>query len=75
MIPITKEMWVAWREDSVTKEFLTRLANKREQLKEGLAEGQGGEDYLLYVGQCQAYRDALAYALQEFEIIEDEDAD
>ena len=69
---VTKSQWVVWKESAVTQEFIQRLFDKREMLKEGLAEGQV-EAVDLFVGQCQAYKDAIAYALQDFEVVNDTD--
>lgn len=70
---VTKEQWITWRALDVTKEFFQRLFDKREQLKEGLAEGNlNNTDIEIYIGQCQAYKDAVNYGLFEFETIDKE---
>lgn len=72
MNPITKEEWVAWRSLKVTQEFLSRLNENREGLKEGLAEGQASNDKELYItiGQCQGLLDAIRYGVRDFIVID-----
>ena len=71
-VDITREQWLDWRTHQVTKEYLKRLFEKRELLKEGLAEGQAGESEAQLheaIGQCQAYKDTVDYAISSFEVI------
>lgn len=70
---VSKRQYIDWRANEVTKEFLKRLFEKRELLKEGLAEGQAGADQTLTIGQCQAYKDAIDYGLYSFEVIDTEE--
>ena len=71
MAEITRQEHLDWKQQKVTKEYLKRLFEKREQLKEGLAEGQseGGTQFYNVIGQCQAYKDAIDYGLYDFEVI------
>ena len=71
-VEVSKEEWVHWKSGKVTQEFAQRLIDKRELLKEGLAEGQS-ENYNLSVGQCQAYKDVIEYVLETFEVIDSEE--
>lgn len=77
MSVITKELWVDWKNHPVTQFYLKALHFKREQLKEGIAEGQAGSDreICMAIGQTQAYKDALEYAVRQFEYIELEEQD
>lgn len=74
---ITKQEWGDWKASKTTKEFLRRLFEKRELLKEGLAEGQA--DNMAYtniiIGQCQAYKDMLTYAIETFEVLDPEESE
>lgn len=72
MVEITSQEWSNWKQEKVTREFLRRLFQKREDLKEGLAEGQAGESEAQLheaIGQCQAYKDTVDYAISSFEVI------
>ena len=66
---ISKESWAAWKTDEVTQEFFQRLNDKREMLKEGIAEGMIAEFDLINqtIGRCQQLRDDIVYGLEEFE--------
>lgn len=70
---VSKEQYIKWRSDETTKEYLKRLFEKRELLKEGLAEGQAGLEQERTIGQCQAYKDAIDYGLYDFEFIDVEE--
>ena len=69
---VTQQEWLDWRAMKVSKEFLKRLFEKREDLKEGLAEGQA-ENKDVVIGQCQAYKDAVDYGLLKFETVDSEE--
>lgn len=71
-IAVSKEMWSDWKAHPVTKEFFRRLWVKREGMKEELSDGAGREAIDNYIGQCQAYKDAINYGLHEFECIDSE---
>ena len=65
---VSKQEWIDWKSNSVTKEYLRRILDKREQIKEGLVEGQSTrEEVDKYIGQCQAYKDSFDYAVFDFE--------
>ena len=73
---ITKQEWGDWKASKTTKEFLRRLFEKRELLKEGLAEGQAaGLEQERTIGQCQAYKDTIDYGLYSFEVLDLEEQD
>lgn len=77
-VAVTKDMWVSWKHDPVTQEFIARLSDKREMLKEGVVEGQASDERETQrvFGQCQALKDAILYATRDFEFIEEgENAD
>lgn len=69
MATVSKEMWIDWKRNPVTMDFLGALNDKREQIKEGIAEGQSG-NVDLDIGRSQGLKDALKYALVEFDYIE-----
>lgn len=69
---VTKEQWVDWKHNPVTMRFLGRLNDKREMIKEGLAEGQS-ENVQVDIGRTQGLKDALSYALVEFDYVEIEE--
>ena len=71
MSPITKEEWMDWKALKVTQEFLRRVQETRETLKEGLAEGHAGSNDELNrsVGQCQGIKDVVVYALRDFDVV------
>lgn len=74
MDEITRQEWGDWKHSKVTKEFLRRIHEKRELLKEGLAEGQtAGIDQDRTIGQCQAIKDILDYAIFSFETLDQEE--
>lgn len=76
MIEVTKREWIEWKQNKVTKEYIERIYTKREQLKEGLAEGQAeGTEHDRVIGQCQAIKDAIDYAVFNFETLEEEGAE
>ena len=70
--PITKEEWMDWKSNKVTYEFLKRLSENREMLKEGLAEGQAGniDEMNRVIGQCQGIKDSIDYAVWKFDVID-----
>ena len=76
MSPITKDEWLQWKSHKVTQEFLTRLYDQREQLKEGMADGQAGTDHESNVliqktiGQCMGLKDAIDYGVRNFDVID-----
>lgn len=72
---ITKEEWIQWRDHPVTKEFVARVLNQREALKEGLVEGHLDSDKAehIAIGRCQGMKDMALYALKEFEFVGQQD--
>lgn len=77
--PPVKEDYVQWRTDPVTKFFVQAMFNQRENYKEFLAEGHHESERELHekVGACQAIKDAIDYALNNFngDVIETERQD
>jgi hypothetical protein len=67
--PVSKEDWVDWRQHKVTQRFLRAMQQKREMLKEGLAENQSGSERedCITMGRTQALKDVIIYAVREFE--------
>lgn len=73
---ILRQEWGEWKQNKVTKEFLKRLFEKREGIKEELAEGRAAKEQLdQFIGQCQAYKDAIDYGIRDFEVVETEEKD
>ena len=70
---VTKEMWLAWKENPVTIHFLTSLNTTREELKEAIAEGGGKEELDQHIGRCMALKDTIQYALHEFDVVDKEE--
>ena len=71
---VSKTEWLQWKANKVTKSYIEGLLNKREFLKEGLAEGQTrGEEALIDVGRCQALKDAVMNAIEDFDYLERDD--
>ena len=71
---VLKSEWLQWKSSKVTKAFIAGLLNKREYLKEGLAEGQTrGDEALIDVGRCQALKDTVMDAIEDFNYIEREE--
>ena len=69
---VFKDEWQEWKNQKVTKAFLKVLFNKREYLKEILAEQGHGTDHerLIDIGQCIAIKDNMNYAIFDFECID-----
>lgn len=72
---VTKEEWVAWRNDKVTLQFLSSAMNQRDLVSEGVLQGiVTGEDRLIDIGKCQGIQGLIQLAIQNFDYIkEDED--
>lgn len=71
--PPTKADYQAWKANPVTKFYLQAIMEKREHLKEGIAEGQS-ENVSLDIGRTQSLKDVLDYAIFNFDTV-DEDKD
>lgn len=69
---ISKDEWVNWKKNPVTRRFLLAVHQKREDLKEGISEGQAGDDLFIAIGRCQGLKDCLDYATKAFEFDEEE---
>ena len=71
-LEVTKSEWVDWKNSRVTKAFLERIFNKREEIKEAIVEGQiTAEERDNHIGQCQGIKDSIDYAVFNFETIND----
>lgn len=70
--PPTKEDYMTWRSNNVTRFFLQEIFNKRELLKEGIADGQtlGHDELISAIGRTQSLKDVVSYALFDFEVID-----
>ena len=57
----------------VTKELVKGLFEKRESIKEGLAEQQFGDNYIEYVGYAKSIKDTIDFIISDFVVEEDDD--
>lgn len=73
MNSISREDWAEWKKHKVTFEYLTRLQENRELLKEGIAEGHAGDNDQLnrVIGQCQGIKDCIDYAVRQFDVVDE----
>ena len=71
---VFKDEWQDWRSSKVTKAFLKVLFNKREWLKDNMADnGHASEqERLIDIGQCIAIKDNIDYAIEGFQYLERE---
>lgn len=71
--PILKQDYVHWRHDPVTQALIHDLTAIREEYKEEWAQGKfQGE---IQQGVVQGLMDALLYITQDFNYLEDENAE
>lgn len=70
---IYKSLWQEWKRSPVTKAFIYDLMSKREELKEGLADGACSEEKeeQRIVGRAMALKDAISYAIEDFIVVDD----
>ncbi len=66
---VAKEDWALWKQTPVTKRAVAGLMNKREYIKEALAEGQfvTEDERLIAIGKTQALKDAVLYLIEDFD--------
>lgn len=73
---VTKEEWIAWRNDKVTLQFLSSAMNQRDLVGEAVLQGVvGGEDRLIHIGKCQGIQALLSIALENFDYIKEDEND
>lgn len=66
MIEITFDEWVNWKKQPVTQFILDALNQKREALKEGIAEGHSEQAFLeRQIGRAMSLKDAIRFILEE----------
>lgn len=72
--PPLKSEYLAWRASPITKFFIQLLFDKREAIKEGIAEGQSA-NVDLEIGRTQSLKDAIDCAISGFDgaVIEEEE--
>ena len=72
-LEIFKSEWAEWKRSNVTKKLVQEIFNKREYMKEGLAEGafESEKDRWTAVGRCQGMRDMVEYIISDFEVSDD----
>ena len=70
--PPTKEDYLNWRSTYVTKFFIQEIFNKRELLKEAIADGvtSGFDELNLTIGRTQSIKDIIDYVIRDFEYID-----
>jgi hypothetical protein len=69
---ISKSEYIDWRNRKVTREFVARIFEQREGLKEDLADGKASiEDLKILIGRAQGMKDVIDYILHDFEFIDD----
>lgn len=70
--PPTKEDYLNWRGTQITKFLLQEIWNKREEIKEGIADGQtsGHDELITAIGRTQSIKDIINYILFDFEYID-----
>ncbi len=72
MREILKSDWIQWKANPVTKALAEAYFERREWIKEQIAQGIKDETYL---GQCMALKDAIDYIISDFEVIDEEKKD
>lgn len=71
---ITKRDWLDWKSQEVTKFLLHALNQKRELLKEGLANGEASEEsFKREVGRCIALQEAIEFIVHGPEFDEEDE--
>ena len=65
--PITKDDWVEWKRNAITKRFLLFVGTLREDKKEELVRMAGLDPHMdnFYRGYCQALESVLQVDLEE----------
>ena len=58
---ITKRDWHDWKQQEVTKELILAIKEKREYIKEGLAEERYDDSYQKWAGHTQALKDIILF--------------
>ena len=73
-LDVFKEEWEDWRGNKVTKAFLKVLFDKREFLKEMMAENgyETDKERMIDTGQCIAIKDNIEYAISGFQYLDRE---
>lgn len=65
-------MWMDWKRNPVTQQFLTDIMTTREGKKEDIADGKVVEQFELFIeiGRTQGIKDCFEYAVREFKFME-----
>jgi hypothetical protein len=59
-IPLSKEMWVSWKQDPVTNLVMQEIRRRKEFAKEGIATGKvDGNELQRVIGACMALQDIV----------------
>lgn len=66
MSEITFDDWVNWKKHPVTQYIVEGLYNKREAIKEGMAEGQSETEFIQrQIGRAMSLKDAIDFILKD----------
>ena len=71
--PPFKADYVDWKRNPVTKFFMQEIFNKREYLKEGIAEDKASSDKEMWIaiGRTQGIKEIIDYIIEDFETVQD----
>lgn len=66
---ISKEEYLEWRDNRVTKQLIQDIYEKREFLKEGVVElsDESEKQRFVTIGRCQAMKDIIDFVLRDFD--------
>lgn len=67
--PVTKEDWMQWKSNPVTRQYLSDLNLERETVKEDLARGSFGVSFDRGIGGCEGLKFAIEYLMNNFEYL------
>ena len=74
---VSKEQWVSWKQDPVTRFLVHSLVKRRNELVEDWAEGRltSIEEEHRQQGRVQNLQDIVLYLIQDFDYIKEEKND
>lgn len=63
---VSRSEWSDWKNSRITKGVVESIFNTREELKEGLAEGQASTDreLCILIGRCQGLADSIDFIMK-----------
>lgn len=65
---ITKSQWSDWKQHPVTKELVKALYEKREEIKENIAEEKYPEDLPKWIGYAQCLKDEISFIVEDWKL-------